>query len=84
MVKVVSLSLFMALQPFEPWPLFQFLNPICSQQDSLDGGSARRYLQVVVGTTVAVLIIKNRCSEEILSKIKLRHFTEHHFLQRVK
>jgi hypothetical protein len=25
-----------------PWSLFQFLNPIHSQQDSLDGGSARR------------------------------------------
>jgi hypothetical protein len=25
-----------------PWPLFQFLNPIHSRQDSLDGGSARR------------------------------------------
>jgi hypothetical protein len=36
-------NLSMALQPFvEPWPLFQFLNPIHSRQDSLDGGSARR------------------------------------------
>jgi hypothetical protein len=32
----------MALQPFGPWPLFQFLNPIHSWQDSLDGGSARK------------------------------------------
>jgi hypothetical protein len=32
----------MALQPFGPWPLFQFLNPIHSRKDSLDGGSARR------------------------------------------
>jgi hypothetical protein len=33
----------MILQPFVgPWPLFQFLNPIHSRQDSLDGGSARR------------------------------------------
>jgi hypothetical protein len=31
----------MALQPFGPWPIFQFLNPIQSRQDSLDGGSAR-------------------------------------------
>jgi hypothetical protein len=32
----------MALQPFVgPWPLFQFLNPIHSRYDSLDGGSAR-------------------------------------------
>jgi hypothetical protein len=32
----------MALQPLGPWPFFQFLNPIRSRQDSLDGGSARR------------------------------------------
>jgi hypothetical protein len=33
----------MALQPFVgSWPLFQFLDPIHSRQDSLDGGSARR------------------------------------------
>jgi hypothetical protein len=33
----------MALQPFVgPWLLFQFLDPIHSRQDSLDGGSARR------------------------------------------
>jgi hypothetical protein len=25
-----------------PWPLFQFLDPIHSRQDSLDGESARR------------------------------------------
>jgi hypothetical protein len=32
----------MALQPFVgPWPLFQFLDPINSRLDSLDGGSAR-------------------------------------------
>jgi hypothetical protein len=32
----------MALQPFVgPWPLFEFLDPIHSQYDSLDGGSAR-------------------------------------------
>jgi hypothetical protein len=37
----LSLSLSMTLQPFVPWPLFQFLNPIHSQCDSLDGGSAR-------------------------------------------
>jgi hypothetical protein len=33
----------MALQPFVgPWPLFQFLDLLHSQQDSSDGGSARR------------------------------------------
>jgi hypothetical protein len=32
----------MALQPFGSWPLFQFLNPVHSQYDSLDGRSARR------------------------------------------
>jgi hypothetical protein len=33
----------MALQPFfGPWLLFQFLGPIHSQYDSLDGVSARR------------------------------------------
>jgi hypothetical protein len=32
----------MALQPFVgPWSLFQFLDPIHSRYDSLDGGSAR-------------------------------------------
>jgi hypothetical protein len=32
----------MALQPFAgPWALFQFLDPIHSRWDSLDGGSAR-------------------------------------------
>jgi hypothetical protein len=36
-------QLFMALQPFVgPWPLFQFLSPIHSQEGFLDGGSARR------------------------------------------
>jgi hypothetical protein len=33
----------MALQSFVgPWPLFQFLSPIHSRLDSLDGGSDRR------------------------------------------
>jgi hypothetical protein len=33
----------MALQPFfGPWPLFQFLDPLHSRLDFLDGGSARR------------------------------------------
>jgi hypothetical protein len=33
----------MALELFVgPWPLFQFLDPIHSRQDSLDGGSAHR------------------------------------------
>jgi hypothetical protein len=38
----IPLSLSMAQQPFGPWPLFQFLNPIHSPLDSLDGESARR------------------------------------------
>jgi hypothetical protein len=33
----------MALQSFVgPWPLFQFLNPTHSRQDSLDGGTVLR------------------------------------------
>jgi hypothetical protein len=40
---LIRISLSMPLQPFVgPWPLFQFLNPIHSRQDSLGGGSARR------------------------------------------
>jgi hypothetical protein len=32
----------MAVQPTVwPWPLFQFLDPIHSRYDTLDGGSAR-------------------------------------------
>jgi hypothetical protein len=32
-----------SIVPFvDPWPLFQFRNPIHSRYDSLDGGSARR------------------------------------------
>jgi hypothetical protein len=34
---VHSLSLSIVLQPFGSWPRFQFLNPIHSRQDSLDG-----------------------------------------------
>jgi hypothetical protein len=41
--NLLSIYLSMALQPFfGPWPLFQFLNPIHSRQDSLNGVSARR------------------------------------------
>jgi hypothetical protein len=33
----------MAVHPsVGPWPLFQFLGPVHSRQDSLNGGSARR------------------------------------------
>jgi hypothetical protein len=43
LLKWSSLFFFsVALEPFEPWPLFQFLNPIHNRQDSLDEGSARR------------------------------------------
>jgi hypothetical protein len=39
----LSVCLSMAVQPsVGPSPLFRFLNPIRSQYDSLDGGSARR------------------------------------------
>jgi hypothetical protein len=39
----LSIYLSMALQSFVgPWPLFQFLNPIHSRYDSLDGRSAPR------------------------------------------
>jgi hypothetical protein len=43
-INVVSGTIIiMALQPFvEPWPLFQFIDPIHSRWDSLDGGSTRR------------------------------------------
>jgi hypothetical protein len=38
----ISICLSMVLQPFVgPWPLFQFLDLLHGQQDSLDGGSAR-------------------------------------------
>jgi hypothetical protein len=43
----------MALRPFEPWPLFQFLNPIHSRQDSLDGGSARRKAATYTETSMS-------------------------------
>jgi hypothetical protein len=36
----LSLSIYIYIQPFGLWPLFQFLNPIHNRQDSLDGGSA--------------------------------------------
>jgi hypothetical protein len=35
-------SLCMALQPFGPWSLFQFLNPMHCRYVSMDGGSALR------------------------------------------
>jgi hypothetical protein len=41
----------MAAQPFGPWPLFTFLNPIHSRSDSLDGGSARRKAATTHRTT---------------------------------
>jgi hypothetical protein len=38
-----GITIIMALQPFGPWPLFQFLlNPIHNLQDSFEEGSARR------------------------------------------
>jgi hypothetical protein len=36
-ISCISLSIYVG-----PWPLFEFLNPIHSRSDSLDGGSARR------------------------------------------
>jgi hypothetical protein len=42
-IIIIIIIIIMALQPFVgPWPLFQFLDPIHSPEDSLDGGSARR------------------------------------------
>jgi hypothetical protein len=42
----------MALQPFAgPWELFQFLNPIYSRYDSLEGGSVRRKATTYTHTT---------------------------------
>jgi hypothetical protein len=42
MIPFFFLSLSMALQPFGPWLIFQFLEHIHSWQDSSDGGSANR------------------------------------------
>jgi hypothetical protein len=40
---ILLVYLSMSVQSFVgPWPLFYFLNPIHSREDSLDGGSARR------------------------------------------
>jgi hypothetical protein len=42
-IEIIIIIIIMALQPFVgPSPLFQFLDPIHSGYDSLDGGSARR------------------------------------------
>jgi Na+/proline symporter len=42
-IIIIIIVIIMTLQPFVgPWPLFHFLDPIHSQQDSLDRGSARR------------------------------------------
>jgi hypothetical protein len=41
-LTIISLSLSMVVEPFEPRPLFQILKPIHSRQDSMDGESARR------------------------------------------
>jgi hypothetical protein len=41
-IIIIIIIIIMAVQPFVgPWPLFQFLDPIHSRQDSLDGGSYR-------------------------------------------
>jgi hypothetical protein len=37
-----KISFSMALQPFGPCPLFQFLNPLHSRYGSLDGEAVRR------------------------------------------
>jgi hypothetical protein len=58
------------LQPFvEPWPLFQFLGPIYSRQDSLDGGSAFKGLYLH--------------REQHKHRINARN-TDIHFLSRVR
>jgi hypothetical protein len=42
-IIIIIIIIIMALQPFvESWPLFQFLHPVHSRYDSLDGESARR------------------------------------------
>jgi hypothetical protein len=42
-IIIIIIIIIMALQHYVgPWPLFQFLDPIHSRWDSLDGGSARR------------------------------------------
>jgi hypothetical protein len=42
-IIIIIIIIIMDLQPFVgPWPLFQFLDPVHSRQDSLDGESARR------------------------------------------
>jgi hypothetical protein len=41
-IIIIIIIIIMALQPFVvPLPIFQFLDPIHSRQDSLDGGSVR-------------------------------------------
>jgi hypothetical protein len=42
-IIIIIIIIIMALQPYVGhWPLFQFLDPIHSRQDSFDGGSAHR------------------------------------------
>jgi hypothetical protein len=42
-IIIIIIIIIMDLQPFVgPWPFFKFLDPIQSQYDSLDGGSAHR------------------------------------------
>jgi hypothetical protein len=42
-IIIIIIIIIMALRPFvEPWPRFQFLDPINSRKDSLKGGQARR------------------------------------------
>jgi phosphatidylglycerophosphate synthase len=42
-IIIIIIIIIMALQSFVwAWPLFQFLDPLHSWWDSLDGGSARR------------------------------------------
>jgi hypothetical protein len=43
LIIIIVTIIFVALQPFVgPWLLYQFLDPVQSQYNSLDGGWARR------------------------------------------
>jgi hypothetical protein len=55
-----KISLSMDLQPFGPWPFFQFLSPTHNRQDSLDRGSARRK---------AAAYTQNKCEQTFMPRV---------------
>jgi hypothetical protein len=51
MAIIIIIIIIIALHPFVgPWSLFQFLDPIHSRYDSLDGGSAHREASTYTNT----------------------------------